>query len=218
MTLKLYTLSGSPFGWKVQLALAHKHLAHELLILSNDKGELQSEQFKALNPHTKAPVLVDGDFALYESEPIVEYLEDAFPSSGARLWPADPRRRALARRIAAETASYIYPPVRTLVTGWLARPAKPPGKEVIEAAKTALAAQLAILGPHFTDGFYDGARPGAADFALYPLLALITRIDLKRAGLDLRSTMPASLKRLSALVEALPFFFKTAPPHWKEKS
>lgn len=218
MTLKLYTLSGSPFGWKVQLALAHKHLAYDLAILSNDKGELQSEQFKALNPHTKAPVLVDGGFVLYESDPIVEYLEDAFSNSGDRLWPADPKRRALARRIAAEAGSYVYPPVRTLVTGWLAKPAKPPGKEVIAAAKITLADQLAVLAPQFSDGFFDGARPGAADYALYPLLALVARIDLKRPGLDLRSTMPATLKHLSALIEALPFFSETAPPHWKEKS
>lgn len=218
MALKLHTLSGSPFGWKVQLALAHKHLAYDLAILSNDKGELQSEQFRALNPHTKAPVLDDSGFVLYESEPIVEYLEDAFPNSGDRLWPADPKRRALARRITAEAGSYVYPPVRTLVTGWLAKPAKPPGREVIAATMTTLADQLAVLAPQFSGGFFDGARPGAADYALYPLLALIARIDLKRPGLDLQSTIPTDMKCLSSLVEALPFFAETTPPHWKEKS
>ena len=102
------------------------------------------------------------------------------------------------------------------MTAWLARPAKPSGKEAIAAAKTDLAGQLSVLAPQFTGGFFDGARPGTADFALYPLLALIARIDLKRPGLDLRSTVPANLCRLSALIEALPFFSSTRPPHWKE--
>ena len=42
------------------------------------------------NPNTKVPVLVDGDFVLWESRAIIAYL-----ASGTPLYPSDPKRRAI---------------------------------------------------------------------------------------------------------------------------
>ena len=36
-------------------------------------------------------MIVDGDFVLYESNAIVEYLDDAYPGRGAPLFPGDAR-------------------------------------------------------------------------------------------------------------------------------
>jgi glutathione S-transferase len=46
------------------------------------------------------PVLVDDDFAVWDSLAIVEYLHDKFPGHG--IWPEDMRARARARTLAAE--------------------------------------------------------------------------------------------------------------------
>ncbi len=106
MTLHLYSLSGSPFGWKVQLALEHKGLTYEMSYLSPEKGDLKMPWFSDLNPHGKLPVLVDGDLVLFESDAVVEYLEEAFPAFGTSLWPRDVRSRAKARRMAIEASNY----------------------------------------------------------------------------------------------------------------
>lgn len=69
-------------------------------------------------PHTKAeilkfspsgmvPLLLDGDFAVWDSLAILEYLADAHPEKG--LWPADRQARALARCAAAEMHSGFMP-------------------------------------------------------------------------------------------------------------
>ena len=50
MTLHLYTLSGSPFGWKVQLALEFKGVPYEVSQLSPEKGDLKTPWFKAPQP------------------------------------------------------------------------------------------------------------------------------------------------------------------------
>jgi glutathione S-transferase len=51
-------------------------------------------QFLALNPNAMVPVLVDGDFVLWESNSICRYLASRYGAPGALL-PADPTQRAI---------------------------------------------------------------------------------------------------------------------------
>ena len=69
-------------------------------------GDTRKPEFVALNPRHRVPTLVDGDFVLYESNAIVEYLEDAYPGRGAPLFPADVRERAVVRRLIGEIDNY----------------------------------------------------------------------------------------------------------------
>ena len=107
MSLVLYYGSGSPFAWRAQLALEHKALPYELKVLSFSAGDTRKPEFLALNPRHRVPVLVDGDFVLYESNAIVEYLDEAYPATGAPLFPGDTRTRALTRRMICEADNYF---------------------------------------------------------------------------------------------------------------
>src|SRR5690349_16114302 len=93
MALALYYLSGSPYAWRVWLALEHKRIAYELKVLSYDAGDFNDPAFRALNPRQRVPVIVDGGFSLYESAAIVDYLEDRQPRE-PRLFSSDVRERA----------------------------------------------------------------------------------------------------------------------------
>jgi glutathione S-transferase len=106
MPLDFYYLSGSPFAWKVWLALEHKQIPYTLHVLSVDAGDLKKPAYRAINPHCKVPAIVHEGFVLYGSSAIVEYLEEAFPDSGAPLWPAGLQLRAVGRRLAAEAEGY----------------------------------------------------------------------------------------------------------------
>ena len=55
------------------------------------------------SPSGKVPVLRDGDFLVWDSLAICEYLADLHPE--ARLWPEDPQVRAVARAVVAEMHS-----------------------------------------------------------------------------------------------------------------
>ena len=116
MSIVLYYGSGSPFAWRVQLALEHKALPYDRKVLSFSAGDTMKPEFLALTPRHRVPVIVDGDFVLYESNAIVEYLEDAYPTSGARLFPGDARTRALARRLIMEVDSYFDEAIDPLTT------------------------------------------------------------------------------------------------------
>jgi len=49
-------------------------------------------QFRALNPNGLVPVLIDGDFVLWESNSIIRYLANQY--GGDALYPAEPKARA----------------------------------------------------------------------------------------------------------------------------
>ena len=67
MALTFYYGSGSPYAWRVWLALEHKAIAYELKAVSFSTGDLTKPEFLALNPRHKVPTIADGNFSLYES-------------------------------------------------------------------------------------------------------------------------------------------------------
>ena len=106
MPLTLHYLSGSPYAWRVHLALDHKGIPHTLRPMSYDAGDFRSPGFAALNPRRRVPVIEHDGFVLYESAAILEYLEDIAPGA-PRLFSPDPRRRAIERRMVREADEYF---------------------------------------------------------------------------------------------------------------
>jgi glutathione S-transferase len=89
--MKLYGFPPSPNTWKV-LALA-KHIGAplEFELVDLTRGQQRSEAYLALNPCGRTPLLVDGDFKLWESNAIMQYLAS---KAATPLWPDDARMRA----------------------------------------------------------------------------------------------------------------------------
>lgn len=215
MSITFYYLSGSPFSWKVWLALEHKQLAYDLRVLSAAAGDLKKPEFTAINPRGKVPAILDDGFVLHESSAILEYLEDEYPRAGKPLWPQEIRRRALARRIAAEADSYVYPHVRRLVLELIERREGRPSATTIEEAKAALVREFALLERSLPGPFAAGAEPSGADFALYPMTAILGRIDARQRDHEVADVIPGGIRQWMSQVEALPFFARTTPPHWR---
>jgi len=217
MSIVLYYGSGSPFAWRVQLALEHKALGYERTVLSFSAGDTRKPEFLALNPRHRVPVIVDGDFVLYESNAIVEYLEEAYPGRGAPLFPGDVRQRALVRRLIEEADNYFDKSTDAIVDEAFSR--KPEERDPARQAKASedLREEFAMIAASMRGDYLAGPL-SAADFALYPLVAYLDRCALKLPGFDPAALMPAALVAWKARIEALPYFDATYPPHWKQKS
>src|SRR6185436_350541 len=66
MALTFYYGSGSPYAWRVWLALEHKGIAYELMTLSFSAGDLKKPEYLKVNPRHKVPAITDGELALYD--------------------------------------------------------------------------------------------------------------------------------------------------------
>jgi glutathione S-transferase len=213
MALTFYYGSGSPFAWKVWLALEHKKLPYELRRLRFDTGELKTPEFLAINPRAQVPALVDGDLSLFESGAIVEYLEDAYPEQP--LLPKDARGRAVARRIVLETDAYFFPAVLRLMRQTLFRRDGKGDPEEIAAAKREIAAELDRLEGYLTGEHFAGPLT-LADFAVYPTVRVLGRIAGKFPDHDMTARFGPRLSAWKQRIDALPYVEKTTPPHWKD--
>jgi glutathione S-transferase len=211
--IDFYYGSGSPYAWRVWLALEHKALPYRLHVMSFSAGDLKTDAFRAINPRGRVPAIVDGDYKLGESAAIVEYLQDAYPGSGLPLLPADARARGQARRMIREADEYLAHRMETLVD--LVFDSKPPDASAVEAARDAFLAEADALERSAAAPFLAG-DVGAVDFSVYPIIALTLRMqDRKQPRLGIREGLGPRLTTWMKRIEALAYFERTYPPHWK---
>jgi len=212
--IHFYYGSGSPYAWRAWLALEHKTVPYELHVMSFGAGDLKTDAFRAINPRGLVPALVDDGFAVYESAAIVEYLEDAYPAAGAPLLPRDVHRRATARRMIREADEYVAHALEDLVAQILFSTGEPDAAK-IAAARDAFVGELGTFERAVQGPFLLGAVT-AVDFTLYPMIALVLRMqDRKQPDLSVRERIGPRLRAWMAQFEALPYFSRTYPPHWK---
>lgn len=57
----------------------------------------------------------------------------------------------------------------------------------------------------------------AADHAIYPVIALALRMEKRKPDLGVSARIGPRLEAWMKRFEALPYFEKTYPPHWKEQ-
>lgn len=103
--MKLYIGNKNYSSWSLRPWLLMKASGIEFeevkLRLDFSPGSPFRTALAAISPAAKVPVLVEDDgFAVWETLAIAEYLAERFPEK--TLWPADGRRRALARSLCAE--------------------------------------------------------------------------------------------------------------------
>jgi len=212
MALDFYYGSGSSFAWKVWLTLEHKQIPYNFKLLSFDKEETRSPAFLAINPRGKVPTIVDDGFALGESNAILEYLEERYPERP--LLPKDIRARATIRRLMCEADNYISPPLNELFEATVFTPEAEQDAGRIGKARDALAAELQRWDGRLTGDYLAGAL-SLADFATFPHVRSILRIEQRQPKHGVGKCVPAKLAAWIKRIEALPCYGKTTPPHWK---
>jgi glutathione S-transferase len=98
----------SPFGNRARIALTKKGVEHEV---TSENMVNKSELLLSSNPvHGKVPVLLVAGKPVCESLVILEFIDEAFATTGEQLLPADAYARAHARFWAAYVDAKVGTP------------------------------------------------------------------------------------------------------------
>lgn len=214
--ITFYYASGSPFAWRAWLALEYKSLPYDLKSMSFSDGDLKTPEYLRINPRGKVPSIVDDGFSLYESAAILEYLDEQYPDSGSPLFPGSSKNRAHIRRLINETDLYLDQANRKILLQILFTPKENWDDKQIANGRQAVATELGNFENMFVGDYFAGEL-SAADFAIYPMVALALRADLRKPDLGMASLIGPKMAAWMKRVESLSFFAKTYPPHWKSK-
>lgn len=90
--MKLHYVEGSPNCRRALATVYHLGIEVDIEYMDFFSGDLRKPAYVKLNPNAMVPTLQDGDFVLWESNAIMQYLADRTP--GNTLFPQDPRTRA----------------------------------------------------------------------------------------------------------------------------
>jgi glutathione S-transferase len=204
--MKLYGFPPSPNTWKVRAAAKHMRLPVELELIDLSRGQQRSDAYLALNPCGRAPVLVDGDFKLWESNAILQYLG---AKTKTPLWPDDARSRADIMRWQSWQLAHWHPAVTPMifenVVKSLVLKAGEPDQAVIAKTVDLFHKEAAVLDNHLAGRAYlVGDTRTLADFAVAaPLFyAEPAHIPLEKYG---------NIRRWFGGEAALPAWQETAP-------
>lgn len=156
--MTLYSTITCPYSHRCRIVLHEKDM--DFQVIDVDPNNNKSEDLAVMNPYGKAPVLVERDLVLYESNIINEYIDDRFPHP--QLMPADPVMRARARLLLFRFEQELFCHIDAF---------DGTDQKVMDKARVAIAENLTLISPIFEkQKFMLGDEFSMLDVAIAPLL------------------------------------------------
>jgi len=184
--MTLFSNAACPQSHRVRLVLAEKGIAVEVVEVGDGTF---AEDLVELNPYGSVPTLVDRELVLYNTQIIMEYLDDRYPHPP--LMPVDPVERA-------RTKLYVYRMERdwySLLDCFVTE-----DQEKTAQARNIIRDGLTVIAPIFQQKpFFMSDELTLADYTLLPLLWRLPLYDI---------ALPASAEPVLKYAERL--FARTA--------
>lgn len=168
--MKIVSFKICPFVQRVTALLEAKHIPYEIEFISlSDKPQW----FLDISPNGQVPVLItDHGKALFESDAIVEYLEEAFPALQPELSPEDK----------ATNRAWSYLASKNYLLQCSAQ--RSPDEDALKECSRKLGQAFDKIEKHLGDApFFGGESIGMVDVAWLPLLHRADIIE-HRSGYD----------------------------------
>jgi len=204
--MKLVGFPPSPRTWQARAVAAYLGIPLAFEFIDLTKGAQHAADYRALNPTGRAPVLVDGDFKLWETAAILQYLASQKPNT---LWPDDARTRADIMRwqsweIAHWTGAACQPLTLERVVKAIVN-AGQPDEAIVARALEAFHREAKVLDAHLaTRPYLVGDAITLADFAVAAPLFYAERAAMPLADYS-------KIREWFGRVAALPCWGETAP-------
>jgi len=120
MSVELHGYQYSVYAWIARFALHEKGVRYNWVEI-NPFAENVPDSYLVMHPFKRVPVLVHGEFVLYETTAIARYVDETF--DGPELQRTEPKERARCNQIVSIIDSYAYwPLVRQVFSHGFLRP------------------------------------------------------------------------------------------------
>ena len=172
------------------MALALKQVDYELVPIDIFAEDGPGEEYLELHPFGRIPALQHGDFDLFETDAIVNYIGSAFP--GPPLVCEEPRQRARMHQLMRIADNYAYP---TLV--WKCYVPAEKGFEPDEDVKRQAEKILDVMEDLAAEPWLTGPQITLADLYIWPILTYFRLTEFGRDSAAKRDRLTAWVKRMS---------------------
>jgi len=202
--IKIHAMPMSPRAFKVLFAAHQIGVPYEFVPLSIGGGGTRTPEYTAINPNQRMPSLEDGEFKLWESNAIVQYLAEQKPESG--YLPRDLKERMTAVKWQFWESNHWDPACAIFMFERFVKQLFKMGDTDVAEIKKGEAA-MARLGP-VLDGqlgktrYAAGDRMTVADLSLAPSLVMAEAVQMP-------VTEYRNIQRWIAEMKALPAWAKT---------
>lgn len=165
---------------KAMFAILEAGVPHERANAGMEHGVVQTDEYKAMNPNSVVPTIVDDGFVLWESNVIVRYIS-AKHAPGV-LWPVDPKERADSDRWMDWQQTTFNPPLTTTFWDRVRSPGKTPADQLAQARQR-LDKAIAILDAAFARREWMGGKAfNMADCVIAPGVHRFLNLPGERAA------------------------------------
>jgi len=165
--MKLYNANFSPNALRVRAVALELGIDLEVIEVDLRAGGTKTDEFLAMNPNGKIPVLQDGDFVLWESRAINSYLASKKPQAG--LYPDDAKARAVVEQWSNWQAIHLGPSMQKVSFEKFMKEKfgmGDPDQAVIDAESKNIEQFLAVLNTGLEGKDWIAGALSVADFAL----------------------------------------------------
>lgn len=217
---ELFWVSGSPYAWRVQLALEYKGVPYASRRMDSAQLAERSLAFLQLNPRGKVPVLKTSNGTLYESVAIIAFLDRAHPAiplfgqtahEHGRIWQRVNEFENYTRDLFAVEI------IRPLLRGH--------AKDNPEAMRVSAARAYDALGwmeqALLVAPYLAGDDLTAADIVALPNIQMLRRVTARPESIEMALGLEDLSARLPALgawlsrMETMRGYDAAYPPHWR---
>jgi len=178
--LKLHGFVMSPNTRRARLMLEECGEAYEFADVDLMAGAHKEAPYRGLNPTSRVPTLVDGEFVLWESNAILEYLAAKHPEK--KLGGATPRETGEIARWMFMNAAHLSPNVARIFAHTIRLPEEKRLPQLVEEGRAEVDRSLGALDPALAGREWLLDRITIAELSIAPTLsaAPMLGIDLSR--------------------------------------
>lgn len=174
--IKLHGFPMSPNTRRVRFMLEELEVPYEFVAVDLMAGEQKTDAFKALNPTARVPVLVDGDYKLWESNAILVYLAEKFPER--KLAGDSAVERADVSRWQFMNAAHLSPSISRIFAHTIRLPEDQRLPRIVEESRVEVARCLGPLDAQLAGKDFILGRLTMADIALAPVFSAAPMLNI----------------------------------------